>query len=192
MPPSFPPLCLRAAPPPDLPPAPTPPRTTVPDRVRAVWGRFAPSTTVLLLPARCALCCITPFRCLVFPVSWLAEGRGRAQHLCAGSPHLYPLLRYLYCPFCLPLGFPYVTEGRGGVQHLCAGAPHLYPLLRYCCYQLCRYSGTSPAIAVCASLSPPPVPCSRARHHPWCVAFLVSFVVRDYLLLVLAVVLPVP
>jgi hypothetical protein len=84
-----------------------------------------------------------------------------------------------------------VTEGRGGVQHLCAGAPHLYPLFRYCCYQLCRYSGTSPAIAVCASLSPPPVPCSRARHHPWCVAFLVSFVVRDRLLLVLAVVLPV-
>jgi hypothetical protein len=121
----------------------------------------------------------------------LAEGRGRAQHLCAGSLHLYPLLRYLYCPFCLPLGFPYVTEGRGGVQHLCAGGPHLYPLFRYCCYQLCRYSGTSPAIAVCASLSPPPVPCSRARHHPWCVAFFVSFVVRDRLLLVLAVVLPV-
>jgi hypothetical protein len=37
----------------------------------------------------------------------LAEGRGGAQHLCAGSPYLSHLLRYLYCPSCLPLGLPY-------------------------------------------------------------------------------------
>jgi hypothetical protein len=97
----------------------------------------------------------------------------------------------LYYP--LPLfGVPReLAEGRRRVQHLCAGSPHLSPLLRCCCYQLRRSLGTTPAIAVCASLSPPPVPCSHVRHHPWCVAFVVSFVVRDYLLLVLAVVLPV-
>ena len=57
----------------------------------------------------------------------LAEGRGRAQHLCAGSPHLYPLLRYLYCPSCLPLGLPYVMEGRGGSSTFVLGPPTCTP-----------------------------------------------------------------
>ena len=85
----FPTAVSSRRPPPDPPPPPPPPRTTVPDRVRAVWGRFAPSTTVLLLPARCALCCITPFRCLVSPVSWLRGGGGSSTFV-LGPPTCTP------------------------------------------------------------------------------------------------------
>ena len=86
----FPTAVSSRRPPPDLPPAPTPPRTTVPDRVRAVWGRFEPSTSVLLLPARCALCCITLFRCLVSPVNWLRGGGGFSSTFVLGPPTCTP------------------------------------------------------------------------------------------------------
>jgi hypothetical protein len=53
---------------------------------------------VLLLPGRCALCCITLFRCLVSPVNWMRGGGGPSTFVLRG-------------PTCIPSVVTFVSTG---------------------------------------------------------------------------------